>query len=188
MVQSTIQRKHRETTQKKIIQDKENTLAQKLGDTMTKLQPDYLLRKVRPIINCDEPKITDQSDTPMTEINNIMKQYVQTGMLPGTSNHEMHFANDYERPEDYQILNAHRNAVENFELLPLKLRNELNNDYRNFETWINDPDNTERAIKLGLLVKKNSPSTLEAATTTKLNDDKTAQLNVEKVETSTKSI
>jgi len=155
---------------------------------MIKSLPDFVLRRKSEPLNCDEPLITDQSDTPMTEINNILKQYQQTGMLPGTSNHQMEYADDVNRPS---FMDAHEKLVfarEEFAKLPQNLRNELNNNPANFETWLSDPDNTERAIKLGLLVKKPDPSNLKADTTQNLKTDNPAQSKVDTQETPAKPV
>lgn len=115
---------------------------------------DYSLRRSRPILNCSEPIITDQSQTPMTEMNNIILQYTRTGMLPNLSNHQMAYVDDTTAPDFMSAHNQMVFAKEQFQKLPLSLRNELNHDYRQFESWLSNPDNLDRAEKLGLITKR----------------------------------
>jgi len=70
-------------------------------------------------------------------------------------------------------------AKQYFDNLPLQLRNELNHDYTKFETWITDPENQDRAIKLGL--KK--PLPLKAENNEKPKNDNKAKSEGNSLET-----
>jgi len=113
--------------------------------------PDYVLRKRRVTVNCDEPILTDQSQTPMTEINNIMDIYTRTKMLPGIDPSQMIYTDDTQTPQFEASYEKISFAREQFAKLPQALRNELNHDLSKFETWLTDPNNAHRAEQYGLI-------------------------------------
>lgn len=116
------------------------------ADTSTKT----ILRK-RPQVNCDRPIRTDQSQQPMTDINQIMENYVKTGMLPNYSSTPLLYIDDVNKPTFEEVHSSIQQARQLFDRLPTQLKSELGNDYRKLESWIANPDNLLRAEKYGLV-------------------------------------
>lgn len=115
-------------------------------------------------LDCSRPIITDQSHKEMVDINNIMENYVKTGQLPNYSGSPLLYVDDTQTPsfeESHEVLAF---ARKRFDMLPTALKNELSNDYRKLEPWIQT--NPDRAVNLGLLTirEKEKPSEIAALT------------------------
>lgn len=102
-------------------------------------------------IDCSSPQLTDQSFKDMTDINNIMEQYVKTGLLPNYSSTPLLYIDDTMKPSFEEAHAGITYARQRFDLLPTALKQELNNDYRKFQSWIENPDNAHRAEQFGLI-------------------------------------
>lgn len=115
---------------------------------------DSQLRRPSKKFDCSSPKLTDQSQSPMTDINRIMEQYARTGMLPSNNKSPLTYVNDVDRPSFESAHQSHQNAKYLFDSLPQALKNELSNDYKMLEPWLSNPKNHPDAIRYGLLVPK----------------------------------
>lgn len=118
-----------------------------------KIQSIYELRK-RQSIDCSEPKLTDQSDKKNCDINVIVERFNRTGVLP-------HIQNTGEYIDNTKIPQTLTDALDHviefrefFESLPVKLRKEMNFDPRNYEAFVNNPDNYDILKKNGLIIEK----------------------------------
>jgi hypothetical protein len=110
------------------------------------------------------PSLTDQSQGPMTDVNNIMDRYAKTGQI-------MHLRG---KQGQYMDLSATPDLMEAFAMvdfankafmdLPADLRRQLDNDPRKLEGFVNDPKNQELLVKYGLLTKSES-SNLDSEST-----------------------
>lgn len=106
------------------------------------------------------PSMTQQHFKDECDVNNILKRYVETGILenigPGVYTDLME-AGDYR-----QAIHTIMNADEAFKLLPSNIRKEFGNDPAAFMEFIHDPDNKERGIELGLFNEEITRTHLEA--------------------------
>lgn len=125
-----------------------NTQDQEHVDTIT-LTNGIIRRRVK--INCSRPILTEQQHKEMVDINNIMENYVKNGTLPNYTGRPLLYVDDTNQPTFEEAHDVIAFAKKRFSQLPQNLKNELNNDYRKLETWLTDPDNQARAIKMGLL-------------------------------------
>lgn len=105
----------------------------------------------------EKPTRTQQHMAEACDINRIMARYMK-------NTRDMHLQKlpdpvgayaDLSDLGDFQEnMNKVAHATYLFNLLPSKLREELKNDPGQLEPWLADPDNTQRAIKMGLMKPK----------------------------------
>lgn len=110
--------------------------------------------KRRVQLNCPEPTRTDESQLKDTDINNIMKKYAKTGVITHITQAIPQFG-DVSQLGDYQsCLNHVLHAQQLFSELPARTRERFNNDPTQFVDFMDDENNLEEAIKLGLAIPK----------------------------------
>nr|QJB20737.1 MAG: internal scaffolding protein [Microvirus sp.] len=110
--------------------------------------------RVRPpgIVN-DMPSMTQQHFKDECDVNNIIAKFVRTGVLPANCRPGDYF--DCSNITDYQdCLNRVLEAQANFEALPSELRKHFQNDPGVFLEFIQNPDNLQRGIEIGLYAKE----------------------------------
>lgn len=104
---------------------------------------------------------TKQAPANEVDINKIMDKYLKTGQLPEPRTPT--FGDATEIP-DYEtamnIVNAGREA---FEALPAKIRERFGNDPRLFVDFVQDENNYDEAVKLGLVAEKPKTTTQPVA-------------------------
>lgn len=111
-------------------------------------------RKEHDGIVFDEPSLTQQQFKEECDINNIIARYETTGLLtdplhPGT---RQPMFGDFSNVMDYQAAqNIVVRANEAFEALPAKLRDRFDNDPALMLEFLQDENNREEAVKLGLV-------------------------------------
>ena len=104
-----------------------------------------------------EPTLTQQQFREQCDINNIIKNYTQTGELP-LSKKVGQFL-DVSHVQDYQTaLNTVIEAQSAFDNLPSKIRSRFENDPNQLLAFIEDDANYAEAQTLGLLPQNQSPS------------------------------
>lgn len=84
------------------------------------------------------------------DINFIVDTFLRTGQQPLPLPPE-HYGDISSLPNLSQALQQVINASHLFESLPAQLRRELGNDATQLEGWLANPDNKDRAVKLGLI-------------------------------------
>lgn len=95
--------------------------------------------------------LTHQSMAAETDINNIMKKYQQTGHIDHVVNMEAR-QGDFTGVLDYQTaLNTVIAIDAQFQELPSEIRKEFNNNPGDFLAAVEDPENREKFIEMGLL-------------------------------------
>lgn len=102
-----------------------------------------------------EPSLTDQSWLEQTEVNSIISKYRKTGAITHLSKKAGQFADVSDIPD---MLEAHErvtNAFNAFQELPAVIRDKFQNDPMKMIQFLNNPENNEEAIKLGLKVDPN---------------------------------
>lgn len=104
---------------------------------------------------------TKQSFRDECDINNILKKYLKTGILPVVTRVQQY--GDFSEVSDYQgALHTVMSAQEAFMDLPSKVRERFMNDPGQFLEFMADPKNGKEAVELGLAVavpdEKRGPS------------------------------
>jgi len=102
---------------------------------------------------CEEPTLAQQQFKDETDINNILRQFNVTGQLP-TSPLSPRYG-DFSGIVDYHsALNAVIAAEDGFMALPADIRSRFENDPEQLINFLDNPDNKQEAIKLGLVDAK----------------------------------
>lgn len=106
------------------------------------------------------PEMTKQSFVAECDINNIIKQYKQTGMVRHISAKAQAGAYlDLPDEVDFQVaLNLVNSAEASFATLPAKVRDRFHNSPAEFLQFMSDPNNVEEMIALGLATKAPDPA------------------------------
>lgn len=100
--------------------------------------------------------MTKQAFKDECDINNIMRKYERTGTLDHVASSVPQYG-EYMSPYSYQeSLNAILFAQEQFSNLPAELRARFGNDPAELLAFMDDPDNLDEAVKLGLVQKPSS--------------------------------
>lgn len=114
----------------------------------------------------DLPSMTQQHLKEECDVNSILEKYRRTGYI-GHINPRAGQSGDFSNLQDFkQNLDMVKSAYSMFENLPAHVRKRFANDPANLIDFINDSQNTDEAIKLGLAIKPEKP--IEAT-----NDDQT---------------
>ena len=120
---------------------------------------------------CEEPSLTQQHFKDETDINNILRQFNITGLLPEAPLSPRY--GDFTGIVDYHsALNQVIAAEDEFMSLPADLRARFQNDPAQLIAFINDENNRSEAEKLGLLEVPKAESTVTPLDVTVLGDTK----------------
>lgn len=88
------------------------------------------------------------------DINTIMSKYAKTGLIEHVQRVQGSYG-DFTSVQDYQLsLNQVIEAQEAFDHLPAKIRARFNNDPSHLMAFIQNADNYDEAVKLGLVEPK----------------------------------
>jgi phage internal scaffolding protein len=104
-------------------------------------------------VACEEPSLAQQHFKDECDINNILRQFNVTGMLPEAPLSPRY--GDFTGIVDYHsALNAVMAAEEQFMGLPAELRARFQNDPEQLIAFLDNESNKDEAIKLGLVDPK----------------------------------
>lgn len=93
---------------------------------------------------------THQSFAKEVDINNILKKYIKTGLMDHVNEHHGDYGN-YIGFEDYHSsINQVLDAQEAFASIPSSIRRQFDNDPGEFLKFVQNPENTDEMIKMGL--------------------------------------
>lgn len=104
-------------------------------------------------LDCEDPSLAQQHFKDECDINNILRQFNITGLLPESPLSPRY--GDFTGIHDYQsALNAVIAAEDGFMTLPAELRASFGNDPEQLIEFLDNPANLDKAIQLGLVNKK----------------------------------
>lgn len=102
------------------------------------------------VVDCsNDPGLTDESQAAELDINNILKRFVQTGVLPGADVQSI-FADVSDSTSYHEAMNLIKHAEEQFMALDPYLRARFDNDPAKLMDFVNDPANLDEMIRLGI--------------------------------------
>lgn len=105
-----------------------------------------------------EPSQTNQHFAKDADINVIMDRFgVTDGAIPPAALDPSHFGDFTDAVDFRDALDRTRIAKERFDALPANLRQRFGNSPLQLWQFVNDPDNLEEAVTLGLLKKEATP-------------------------------
>lgn len=114
----------------------------------------------------DLPSMTQQHLKDECDVNSILEKYRRTGYI-GNINSRQPIGGDFSQLQDFkQNLDMVKEAHNMFESLPAHVRKRFANDPANLIDFVNDSQNYDEAVKLGLVTKPVKPNEAK-------NDDKT---------------
>lgn len=110
--------------------------------------------KIKGLICTKEEGMTKQCFKDECDINKIMEKYIKTGQLPALQEKDPSYGdfttlNDFQEAQELII-----KANDQFEALPAAIRDRFQNDPEQFIAFVENPDNLEEMIKLGVATKK----------------------------------
>lgn len=100
----------------------------------------------------DQPSKTDQQYKEDCDTNTILQKFMRTGQVTHLAKSQGSFQDVSEIKDLAESLQLVKDAESNFLKYPSKLRKKFNNNIHEMINWLNDPENTEEAIELGLKV------------------------------------
>lgn len=107
-------------------------------------------------ITFTEPSMTFQSAAPECDIYNILNQFNTTGIVTHVASGTPQYTDVSEVPDYQAAMEVIMTAEEQFSALPSHVRREFDNDPGKMLEFIQNPDNYERGVELGLFVQNNS--------------------------------
>ena len=122
-------------------------------------------------LHCEDASLTQQHFKDETDINNILRQFNITGLLPESPLAPRY--GDFTGIGDYHsALNAVIAAEDGFLALPAELRARFANDPAQLIDFMSDENNRDEAVQLGLLDPPKAESTVTPLDVTVLGDTK----------------
>lgn len=101
-------------------------------------------------LHCEDASLTQQHFKDETDINNILRQFNITGLLPESTLSPRY--GDFTGIGDYHsALNSVIAAEDGFMSLPAELRARFENDPAQLIDFLENPENKNEAIKLGIV-------------------------------------
>lgn len=97
---------------------------------------------------------TQQSFVEDCDINVQLERFTRTGVIPNGNPNPPKYGDFIGAPEFQDALNIVINAEYQFSLLDAKTRKRFGNDPAEYLEFVNNPENMEDAIKLGLFIKR----------------------------------
>lgn len=110
-------------------------------------------------ITFTEPSMTLQSAAPECDIYNILNQFNTTGIVTHVASGTPQYTDVSEVPDYQAAMEIIMTAEEQFSALPSHVRREFDNDPGKMLEFIQNPNNYERGVELGLFVQNNSLDT-----------------------------
>lgn len=111
-------------------------------------------------IDCsNDPIKTEQHHAEALNINVIAARYgITDGSIIPQAQDPAHYGDFTEAPRDYrEALDRIRTAEARFLSLPAAIRAKFNNQPLELVSWLNNPENLDEAVKLGLLQQAQEP-------------------------------
>lgn len=104
---------------------------------------------------CMTPSKTDQSQKDECDVNVIITNYVNSGILRHTNPNPPTFGDFSQMPSDYgEALALIQRSEEEFMQLPSEVRDKFDNKPGNLISFLQDEKNVDEAVKLGLVTKR----------------------------------
>lgn len=125
-------------------------------------------------LECKDKSLTVQAAANECDINQIIEKFERTGLMTHVSDRVAKYG-DFSEVVDYQTaLNMVHRAEEMFMELPVKLRNRFENDPLKMVEFLQDPQNAQEAVELGLVERKEVVEPKDGSDATKANASEAA--------------
>jgi len=101
----------------------------------------------------NDPGLTEQNFKESCNVNNIIKKFKKTGALTHLNKREAQYG-DVSGADFQTALEVVASAQNSFDLLPSKIRKKFENNPALFLDFVNDPNNEEALVDMGLATRK----------------------------------
>lgn len=108
-------------------------------------------------IHNTEPSMTRQEFADESDVNNIMKKFQKTGILPANVTQQPQYLDLTKVPDLQTAMNVKIQADKAFMTLPAKVRREFDNDPVKFVEFATDKDNLPKLREWGLAAPEKAP-------------------------------
>lgn len=128
-------------------------MSKKMTDEVFKYDPRDAVRvRERPrfMLHTGPETRTKQEFKEECDINVLMKRYQRTGLFPQHPGQQPRYVSNIGMPDYQQSLHIVMAAQEQFASLNSELRKRFDNDPAKFLAFVNDPENADELVKLGL--------------------------------------
>lgn len=105
----------------------------------------------------DKTQITEQMHAKSCDINYIVAQFQKTGVLPQPTKIPV-YSDNTDQPDLIQAFYTVQEAELAFLELPARVRKLMDNDPRNLESFMVNPENSDILKKHGLIVERQKPT------------------------------
>ena len=112
----------------------------------------------------DDEGLTRQAHKDECDINNIMGQYLKSGLITHVREHEGEYG-EYAEMDFHEAMNTVANAQSMFETIPAEIRNQFGNDPGAFIKFATDEKNRDQMVEMGLIPDERRHETVPASTT-----------------------
>lgn len=109
-------------------------------------------------LNFFDVTLTQQHMSAECDINNIVKQFQKTGLLPSNVRSNPMYADVSNIPDYMSALNSVIQAQDMFDDLPANVRKRFNNNPAELLEFCSNPDNLSEAIDLGIVENRSEVS------------------------------
>lgn len=108
--------------------------------------------------SCPEESLTQQHFTESADLNVIVHRFgIDKGPLPTMPLDPSYYGDVSDVPDLRTVLDIAHEAKERFAALPPKLRARFNNQPAQLWDFVQDPENADEAVRLGLLKREETP-------------------------------
>lgn len=94
--------------------------------------------------------MTKQSFQAECDINTIMQKYTKTGLIEHVREHGGQYGDFVTAPEYHEAMTAVVEANAAFQSVPAEMRNRFQNDPAQFLDFVQNPDNIDELVEMGL--------------------------------------
>lgn len=119
----------------------------------------------RAAVTCEDPSLTQQQFTDDADINVIAKRF-GLSEVPVTPFDPSHFRDTTNDPDLRTVLELQNQAREDFMALPAKLRRRFHDSPQELWDFVQDPENHEEAVRLGILAQAPIAGSAQSGTPT----------------------
>lgn len=133
--------------------------ATEIGGTTSPDMRKYCQRPGRVLEDGKPEYTTEQHHKKECDVNEIIRKYDKTGLISHISRIEARFG-DFTGADFKSMRDQVAKATSMFEQLPAKIKNRFGNDPANLLAFMENPENREEGIKLGL-IRRDTPEELD---------------------------
>lgn len=112
---------------------------------------------INPGLKTTTPTLTKQAFKDECDVNNILKNFEKTGQLPDLIKAQPQYGDFSEVAEYQDAMNVVAVANQQFANLPAHTRDRFNNNPAQFLEFVDNPENAQELIKMGLATERSKP-------------------------------